>query len=150
MVAQPVGRPVLLSGLALLAWSVAGSATVRAQGTAAAPAPGFYTAPGYYGTSYGLPSYKSIRTYSEFSSPYGAGYAYGYAPYSIGTGRFGEDLWRGSTVVTNPLDGASQHSYRTFAVPYQRHPEVVAPPFGVYAPAYGPSRPFPPSAYFGR
>src|SRR4051812_4777791 len=41
-----------------------------------------YGAPGYYGTTYGVPSYGMKRTYSEFSSPYGAGYAYGYAPTS--------------------------------------------------------------------
>jgi hypothetical protein len=144
MMSQRVGRRVLLSGFILVAWSN----SVCAQDVVTAP--GFYSAPGYYGTSYGVPSYKSIRTYSEFASPCGAGYAYGYPPTSIGAGRFGSELWRGSSALTNPLDGASLHSYRTFAVPYQAKPTVVAPPFGVYAPAYGPSRPFPPSAYFGR
>ena len=41
-----------------------------------------YGAPGNYGVSWGVPSYGLKRTYSEFSSPYGAGYGYGYAPES--------------------------------------------------------------------
>jgi hypothetical protein len=150
MVANRAGRGLRLGGLALGAWLAIGSASVRAQGTAAVPGPGFYEAPGYYGTSYGIPSYGSVRTYSEFSSSYGAGYARGYAPTSIGSGRFGAELWRGSAAVMNPLDGASLHSYRTFAVPYRRYPAVIAPPFGVYAPAFGPNHPYPPAAYFGR
>lgn len=148
MIANRIGRRAWLGGLAVAAWSVVGGTSVRGQDIA--PAPGFYSAPGSYGTSFGVPGYKTVRTYSEFSSSYGGGYGRGYAPNSIGAGRFGSDLWRGGTAVVNPLDGASLTSYRTFAVPYQTHPTVVAPPFGVYAPAYGPSRPFPPSAYFGR
>lgn len=148
MIAKNLGSRVWLRGLALVAWSALGG--MRVHGQEMTQAPGFYSAPGYYGTSFGVPGYKTVRTYSEFSSSYGGGYGRGYAPYSIGAGRFGADLWRGGTAVVNPLDGASLTSYRTWAVPYQTHPTVVAPPIGVYAPAYGPSRPYPPSAYFGR
>ena len=68
---------------------IVGGALTLCPGAARAQAPvgppglpvtrlnGWFAAPGYYGMSYGVPSYGSVRTYSEFSSPYGAGYAYG-------------------------------------------------------------------------
>jgi len=102
---------------------------------------GYLAAPGYYGMSYGSPSLGSIRTYSSFSSPYGAGYGYGYAPYGLLPGRYGVGLWRPGFVTPGYLYGASY--YRTFPVPYP--PNWVGPtaPIGLYAPGFGP--PSPPS-----
>jgi hypothetical protein len=97
----------------------------------------YYAAPGAYGMSYGFPSYGSVRTYTEFSSPYGAGYAYGYPPYSYLTGRYGVGLWRPGFSAPGYSYGAS--SYRTFAVPYGSLPPGPLPPVGAYAPYLGPS-----------
>lgn len=98
---------------------------------------GFFAAPGHYGMSLGSPSYGSVRTYSEFSSPYGLGYGYGYAPYGLLPGPYGVRLWR-PDIVADPLYNAGYHSYRTFAVPYVRGVPAVTPPVGLYAPAFGP------------
>jgi hypothetical protein len=97
----------------------------------------FISAPGNYGTSFGVPSYKMARLYSEFSSPYGAGYGYGYAPYGFIPGPYGAGLWRPG-MPQDPLYNASTFSYRTWAVPYVRGVAVVTPGMGVYAPAFGP------------
>ncbi len=72
----------LLVGMVVLAWSPASRAQVPALSVVpgSETAHGFFAAPGNYGTSLGTPSYGSVRTYSEFSSPYGGGYGYGYAP----------------------------------------------------------------------
>jgi hypothetical protein len=97
----------------------------------------FFSAPGNYGMSLGTPSYGSVRAYSEFSSPYGAGYGYGYAPSGFLPGPYGAGLWRPG-MAQDPLYNASYHSYRTWAVPYVRGVAVVTPGVGVYAPAFGP------------
>lgn len=104
----------------------------------------FYAAPGFYGTSLGTPSYGSVRTYSEFSSPFGAGYGYGYAPASFLPGPYGVGLWRPGVVSPGYYYGASYHSYRTFPAPYTPGSTVETPPFGAYAPAFGPP------LYYGR
>lgn len=128
---------------------LAGALGARAQapvGTSATTAPlvlngvgHHYQPPGYYGTSYGVPSFGVPRYYTAFSSPYGAGYGYGYAPYVTAlnwyylTGNLQPD--RPPFTVPGYFLGGS--TYNTFPVPYtSRGPE--SPPIGVYAPAFGP------------
>jgi hypothetical protein len=103
----------------------------------------FFAAPGWYGVSYGSASYGLPRTYSEFASPYGPGYAYGYPPFGYGLlpGRFGVGLWRPGFVESGYVYGGA-YNYRTFPVPYVPGQPAVTPPVGVYAPAFGP-------AYYG-
>jgi hypothetical protein len=96
----------------------------------------YFAAPGYYGMSFGSPSFGMTRTYTAFSSPYGAGYGYGYAPYGLLPGRYGVGLWRPGFVTPGYAYGASY--YRTFPVPYASTPPMPPPPVGVYAPAFGP------------
>jgi hypothetical protein len=98
---------------------------------------GYYSAPGAYGMAYGYPAYGYPRTYTAFSSSYGAGYGYGYPPYSYLTGRYGVGLWRPGFVAPGYAYGASYY-YRTFAVPYGSLAPGYPPPVGVYAPAFGP------------
>jgi hypothetical protein len=101
------------------------------------PPRGFFEAPGYYGMSLGTPSFGSVRSYSSFSSSFGAGYAYGYPPYGILPGRYGAGIWRPG-LGELPLFNAAYHSYRTFPVPYRPGVPAVTPPVGLYAPAFGP------------
>ena len=127
--------------LGLVAWSsvwTVGSARGQAVVMPPPQIPGFKEAPGYYGMSFGVPSYGSIRTYSEFSSPYGGGYGYGYGPSVIMPGRYGAGIWRPGSNFAG--FGYGSNSYRTFAIPFQMWPPypVVTPPVGVYAPAFGP------------
>jgi hypothetical protein len=96
----------------------------------------YFAAPGLYGTSWGSASYGMPRTYTAFSSPYGLGYGYGYAPYGILPGRYGVGLWRPGFVAPGYAYGASY--YRTFAVPYVAGAPTNAPSIGVYAPGFGP------------
>jgi len=111
----------------------------QAQVSLAAPyrMNGIFAAPGYYGTSYGSPSFGMPRTYSEFSSPYGAGYGYGLAPYGLPPGKFGVGLWRPGFVAPGYGYGASY--YQTYSVPYTTATGFNGPPMGVYAPGFGPS-----------
>ena len=95
-----------------------------------------YGAPGDYGVSFGVPSYGLTRTYSEYSSPYGLGYGYGYPPYSYLPGRYGVGLWRPGFVAPGYVYGAS--SYRTFPVPLRPLVPSYGPPLGYYAPGFGP------------
>jgi hypothetical protein len=98
-----------------------------------------YAAPGGYGMMWGSPSYGSIRTYTEFSSPYGLGYGYGYAPYGFLPGRYGVGLWRPGLSTYGYVYGAAPYyGYRTFPVPYDPTGKTPAPPVGAYAPAFGP------------
>ena len=99
---------------------------------------GYYAAPGLYGMAYGSPSLGMTRTYTSFSSPYGAGYGYGYAPYGLLPGRYGVGLWRPGFVAPGYVYGASY--YRSFVLPASVTgvPPLTAPPVGVYAPGFGP------------
>ena len=128
-----------LSGAPARAQVVGGAAPI-VQPPASFRMNGYYTAPGYYGTSFGSPSYGSVRTYTAFSSPYGGGYGNGYAPYGLLPGRYGVGLWRPGFVSPGYTYGASYYSYRTFPVPYPGSPASVVqtPGIGAYAPAYGP------------
>src|SRR5438445_9289006 len=76
-----------------------------------------YAAPGHYAMAYGVPGYGSPRTYTEFSSPYGMGYGYGYAPYGLVPNRYGVGLWRPGIVAPGYIYGAAY--YRTIPVPYR-------------------------------
>lgn len=133
-----VWRPAVVLTVALV------PAAARAQSpvgrVVAAPAAyrmnPYYAAPGSYGMMLGTPSYGSVRTYSEFSSPYGAGYNYGYGPSRFLPGRYGVGLWRPGFVTPGFTYGASYDSYRTFAV---GTPGAPPPGVGVYAPAFGPA-----------
>ena len=121
-----------------------GAVTSSAQDIRRTPAPaptvsrGFFEAKGYYGTSYGSASYGSVRAYSSFSSPFGAGMRYGYPPATILPG-WGTAIWRnGSNTAADQYAGSSR-SYRTWAVPYVGNAQALPlPPMGVYAPNYGP------------
>ena len=99
---------------------------------------GYYAAPGLYGMSFGSPSAGLTRTYTSFSSPYGAGYGYGYAPYGMLPGRYGVGLWRPGFVAPGYAYGASY--YRSFALPaaVTGVTPLAPPPVGVYAPGFGP------------
>jgi hypothetical protein len=117
-------------------------AAVRAQGASpyvAAPLRmnGYFAAPGLYGMSYGSASYGMPRTYTSFSSPYGGGYGYGYAPYGLLPGKYGVGLWRPGFESPGYVYGASYY-YRTFAVPYTTAAAGPLPPVGAYAPGFGP------------
>jgi hypothetical protein len=102
---------------------------------------GYLAAPGYYGMAFGSPSAGMPRTYTSFSSPYGPGYGYGYAPYGLLPGRYGVGLWRPGLVTPGYAYGGSY--YWTFPVPYNSAWAGPTAPVGLYAPAFGP--PSPPS-----
>jgi hypothetical protein len=125
---------------------IAGCLSLGAGGTARAQDAGgvvssyqtrsIYGAPGDYGVAWGVPSYGVPRLYSEFSSPYGLGYGYGYPPYSYLPGRYGVGLWRPGFSEGGYVFAAS--SYRTFPVPYRPLVPSYGPPLGYYAPGFGP------------
>jgi hypothetical protein len=133
---------VLVIGAALAL--AMGSSPARAQvaaGVVGAPyrINPYFAAPGLYGMAFGSPSVGMTRTYTSFSSPYGAGYGYGYAPYGMLPGRYGVGLWRPGFVAPGYVYGASY--YRTFPLPYGPYgapSQVPPPPVGAYAPAFGP------------
>jgi len=136
------GPALLLAGLI----TVLEPATVRAQvGYSDASTPyrmnAYFAAPGLYGMAYGSPSAGMPRTYTSFSSPYGPGYGYGYAPYGLLPGRYGVGLWRPGFATPGYVYGGSY--YWTFPVPYSSTPVGPTPPVGLYAPGFGP--PSPPS-----
>jgi len=107
----------------------------------------YLRAPGNYGMAYGVPSFGTVRTYTEFSTPYrGGGYGYGYPPSAILPGRYGVGLWRPTTATPGYTFAPAR--YRTFAVPYGT--AAPTPGVGYYAPAYGPPAFVPRrSAYYG-
>jgi hypothetical protein len=96
--------------------------------------PIYYQSPGLYGMAYGTPSFGYPRTYSNFSSPYGGGFAYGYAPYGLMPGPFGVELWRPGVAVPGYVYGSSY--YYTYSYPARVY--APQPPVGVYAPGFGP------------
>jgi hypothetical protein len=100
----------------------------------------YLAAPGNYGMAYGSMSVGIPRTYTTFTSPYGSGYGYGYAPYGLLPGRYGVGLWRPGFVTPGYVYGASY--YRTYPVPYASGaPASPVPPVGLYAPGFGPPSP---------
>lgn len=126
--------------------------TARAQAVSSAAGTGrvsdYYAAPGLYGTSYGYASYGVPRTHTSFSAKPWSPYYANYPPTGFMPGPFGVGLWRPGSSAT--ASGASSvygrpigaGSYRTFPVTAGTGltPADIAPPppFGVYAPAYGP------------
>ncbi len=100
--------------------------------------------PGLYGTSWGVASFGIPRTYTTFSSPYGAGYGYGYPNYGVLPGRYGVGLWRPGFVAPGYTYG-SAYGYNTFPYPYKPGGPMYGPPIGVYAPGFGPG--LPPAVY---
>ncbi len=95
---------------------------------------------GLYGTSWGVASYGIPRTYSTYSSSYGAGYGYGYPSYGFLPGRYGVGLWRAG-IVTPGYTYGSANGYNTFPYPYNPGGPRYGPPIGVYAPGFGPGQP---------
>lgn len=129
--------------LALTLWSPTARGQVIMGGMYAGggmPYGGYYAPPGNFAMGWGVPSYGSVRTYTTFASPYGAGYGYGYPAYGVLPGRYGVGLWRQGFATPGYVYGGVYPAYRTYSVPYLTTPRtmVVGPPVGVYAPAYGP------------
>ncbi len=134
----------LVIGTAL--WLASAEATARGQVAGGPVLPyriqAYYSAPGYYGTSYGVASYGMRQTYTTFSSSFGPGYAYGYPPVSYLPGPWGTSLW-------NPPGQPNRFVWRspyygTFGIP-AAPANVPLPPIGVYAPGFGPG--VPPALY---
>ncbi|MDX2037574.1 MAG: hypothetical protein SFX72_13055 [Isosphaeraceae bacterium] len=134
-------RAIIFGVLCAIATIVASDSASAQSASAdpAAPVRGVYQAPGYYGTSWGVASYGVPRTYSRFSSPYGAGYAQGYAPYGILPGPYGTGLWRQSSTAPGYAYGSP--AYSTYARPFRQYDAKPGPPIGAYAPAFGPYLP---------
>jgi len=95
---------------------------------------------GLYGTSWGVASYGLPRTYTTFSSSYGAGYGYGYPSYGFVPNKYGVGLWRPGFVAPGYTYGAA-NAYRTFPYPYTPGGPMYGPPMGVFAPGFGPGQP---------
>ncbi|MDB5353031.1 MAG: hypothetical protein JWN86_4278 [Planctomycetota bacterium] len=129
---------VLLLGLVIAAIPSLASAQAPAVVRYYSGTYSVYGAPGNYGMSWGVPSYGVPRTYSDFSSPYGAGFAYGYAPTGVMPGPFGVGLWRPGFATPGYVYGAA-NSYRTFPVRTWPVPSGYGPPVGAYAPGFGPT-----------
>lgn len=129
---------ILANLMVSTAWAgLPDSATIRETMTGLATPSEIYGAPGSFGVAYGSASFGVPRTYSEFSSPYGGGYGYGYAPATILPGPYGRGLWEpGSMAGKNWNDPSSYRFYRTF--PYPDRPGAPSVPIGYYAPYFGP------------
>ncbi len=95
---------------------------------------------GLYGTSWGVASFGVPRTYSTYSSSYGAGYGYGYPSYGFIPGRYGVGLWRAGVTAPGYTYG-SANGYNTFPYPYTPGGPMYGPAIGVYAPGFGPGQP---------
>jgi hypothetical protein len=125
---------------------VVGAAVTATAGTARAQLYGqmvgqsglapYYQAPGNFSTTWGVPSFGIPRTYSQFASPYGAGYGFGYYPYTVLPGYYGARLWRPGFAVPGYFYGAGY--YGTVSTPYRPLTNGMAVPFGYYAPGFGP------------
>jgi len=128
-------------GMAISPGSGNAQEPVILQGTSTPTPKGYFEAPGFYGTSYGTASYKVPRTYSEFASPFGVGYGYGYAPYGLIPNRYGMGLWRpGAVEAKGMIYGAS--NYQTWEVPgATAGGQIPLPSIGLYAPAFGSTGP---------
>src|SRR5215467_12285825 len=116
----------------------------------------YFSAPGWYGTSYGFASYGFPQTYSVFTAFPGPSYGNNYPPYGLLPGRYGVGLWRPGYVAPGYVYGASYYpssgfSYRTFPVMYGTAGRSMdpAPPIGYYAPALGPGPDPRPRPYYG-
>jgi hypothetical protein len=96
----------------------------------------YYNVPGNYGTFWGTPSFGAPRTYSVFSSPYGAGYGYGYYPYAYFPGYYGFRIFRPGFVTPGYMYGTGY--YGTMSTPYLGTTGPLPPPIGVAAPGFGP------------
>ena len=134
-----VSRIALLGAAIGAAWAGPASAqeNVSLGGSSPLGISAPYAAPGNFGTTYGVPSYGSIRTWSAYSSSYGAGYGYGYPPYAFLPGAYGAGLWRpGSATPDGYIYGGG--FYNTFAAPYRPYTGFGPVPFGAYAPGFGP------------
>jgi hypothetical protein len=145
-------RPLLIVSVATALSLSAGTGQVQGQ-TVIAPNPTPYRVsewvglPNLYGTSWGVASFGIPRTYSTFSSPYGAGYGYGYQnSYGVLPGRYGVGLWRAGMVAPGYTYG-SAYGYNTFPYPYKAGGPMYGPSIGVYAPGFGPSQP---SAFYAQ
>ena len=135
-------RLLVLSGLIVSGILAQTNASAQTPGAVSADPPfrgpnTIFGAPGYYGTSYGTASFGVPRLYSEFSSPYGGGYGYGYARPALAQNAFGEGLWRAGREPSTTIYGAPG-AYRTFPVETWPRPAGSGPPFGEYAPFFGP------------
>jgi hypothetical protein len=102
--------------------------------------------PNLYGTSWGVASFGIPRTYTTFSSPYGAGYGSGYPSYGVLPGRYGVGLWRPGFVAPGYTYG-SAYGYNTFPYPYKPGGPMYGPSIGNFAPGFGPSQP---SAFYAQ
>jgi hypothetical protein len=129
-----------LAAIAAIGLAAPASAVAQLPYPVTDNAPPIYQAPGYYGTVYGSNSYKSIRTWSAYSSPFGVGYGYGYAPSTTPPGPWGVGIWNpGASTDLNAAYAPGQ--YRTYqAIPVPEYPNYL-PSFGYYAPGFGPPSP---------
>jgi hypothetical protein len=96
-----------------------------------------YGAPGWYGTAWGSASYGSVRTYSSFSSPWGAGYGSRFGPSSFARNAWGTGIWRPGWSDSPYEPGNS--GYWTWPIG-SNTPGLTAtakPGIGWYAPAFG-------------
>lgn len=94
-----------------------------------------------YGTSWGVASYGTIRTTSDYPSPFGLGYGYGTRPQGFVPSPWGTDLWQRGMGGTLPRVGVYgvPNRYRTFPYPYPPGPPAYGPSIGEYAPGFGPT-----------
>ena len=94
-----------------------------------------------YGTSWGVASYGTIRTTSDYPSPFGLGYGYGPHPRGFVPSPWGTELWGRGLGGTTPAVGTygAPGRYRTFPYPYPPGPPAYGPSIGEYAPGFGPT-----------
>lgn len=134
----------LVIGTVLLLGSAAPAARAQVFGGPVLPyrTQAYFAAPGAYGTTYGVASYGIRQTYTTFSSSFGPGYAYGYAPATFLPGPFGAALW--SPTGTRDHFVWRSPYYGTFGIP-SAPANVPLPPIGFYANGFGPG--VPPATY---
>jgi hypothetical protein len=116
----------------------AAAAPVASSPAPAASASGsYFGTPGNYFVSWGVPSFGWPRTYSVFSSPYGAGYGYGYYPYMTVPGYYGFRLYRAGYIAEPNLYGGGIYSTPGSFAPFLPVTLQIRPPLGYYAPGLG-------------